>query len=531
MSQAKVDEWLHADKGSPWRRADGGYTPDNPQISREDDAEILSHGRPQSRALDLNLTPPPAIRGAPPMMIPQSHLRTMPDMTKDQGIHPPAARRLQVAAGGGIACRDEGGGSDDPKSPVQPLFPRPSYADGGATDDPEPPDYSDRYNTKLSSPDEKQFQAAHPNPGDSFDYDMRGAWKSGATQAGNGHYPDTFKKPNHPTFSDQSQYHGVDGNVGGSWGGGQNGQPWSYTPSATNLQMHGAQGLQDYFKRTEPDVSLAMPGRSYGGVVRRDVGGGITADPGGGIGGIAPTSQTQNPLVQGQIQRYASLPTEKLMELGARMGGSPQSALIQKLVQQRHIAPQNAPEATAPIPGYAIGGGMMSSSEASPWWTRREASSEDHGFLGGTTGGTADAIKTTAPGGSYVIPAEVIAGLGDGNSLAGARVMDAILGSGPHGTPMPRSSGVSRSVRPPPPFREEAAKGGAISIFPKRESGGATGTKVALSDGEYVVHPKHVKRIGGGDIKRGHRILDAWVMAQHKKHLDKLKKYEGPVKT
>lgn len=37
------------------------YTPDRPQISREDDAEVLSHGRQQSRMLDINMTPPPKI--------------------------------------------------------------------------------------------------------------------------------------------------------------------------------------------------------------------------------------------------------------------------------------------------------------------------------------------------------------------------------------------------------------------------------------------------------------------------------------
>lgn len=262
----------------------------------------------------------------------------------------------------------------------------------------------------------------------------------------------------------------------------------------------------------------------------RDAGGGIAADPGGGIAGIAPTAQNQSPVVQGQIQQYSSLPIEKLMELGARLGGSPQGALIQKLIAQRHVQPQAAPQ--TPTPGYAAGGGMMSSSEASPWWTRREAADESGGFLHGVTPGRADAVNTTAPGGSYIIPADVISGLGEGNSLAGAKVMDAILGSGPRGTPMPRGGGGGPRIRAPAPFHEQAA-GGAVSLFPEKKAAGGVkssgDTPVALSHGEYCVAPHHCLRIGRGDIKRGHAILDKWVIEKRKAIIDKMKKLKPPV--
>lgn len=42
--------------------------------------------------------------------------------------------------------------------------------------------------------------------GDEKDYDLRGAWLSGARPGPNGHFTDQFKKPNHPTFSEESQY-------------------------------------------------------------------------------------------------------------------------------------------------------------------------------------------------------------------------------------------------------------------------------------------------------------------------------------
>lgn len=88
-----------------------------------------------------------------------------------------------------------------------------------------------------------------------FDYDMQGAYLAGAGQAANGHFPDTFKKPNHPTFSNESQYSGVDGNQGGAWDKGPGGK-WIFKASGTNLSHRTPEELQDYFKRVEPDSSV-----------------------------------------------------------------------------------------------------------------------------------------------------------------------------------------------------------------------------------------------------------------------------------
>lgn len=65
------------------------------------------------------------------------------------------------------------------------------------------------FETKLTPDEEEKFQdwKTKNAPKDSgVDYDLRGAFKSGAQPAANGHWPDTFKKPNHPTFSNQSKY-------------------------------------------------------------------------------------------------------------------------------------------------------------------------------------------------------------------------------------------------------------------------------------------------------------------------------------
>jgi hypothetical protein len=133
--------------------------------------------------------------------------------------------------------------------------------------DGDPLDFTDKYNTPLQPDQEAAYQqwvgnqsaATGRNVGnDSYDYDMRGWWQAngGADLAG-GHLTDQFKKPNHPTFSDQSQYSGADGYQGGTWQ--QNGNAWSFTPGKGNL--YSPADLQDYFKRVEPGNTLNLGGQ------------------------------------------------------------------------------------------------------------------------------------------------------------------------------------------------------------------------------------------------------------------------------
>lgn len=124
-----------------------------------------------------------------------------------------------------------------------------------------PADLTEKFNTPLSPEEEKQFQAwakqAHRER-DSFDYDLRGAWKADAKAASNGHLPDTWKKPNHPTFSVESQYSGdKSGVVGGQWI--KKGNKWAFVASDDNLTMFGRSALQAYFRNREPDSELTLP--------------------------------------------------------------------------------------------------------------------------------------------------------------------------------------------------------------------------------------------------------------------------------
>ena len=129
--------------------------------------------------------------------------------------------------------------------------------------------------TQLTPTGEQLYQQSVP-PAASMDYDMRGAW----SQLGGGllppgtHYPDTFKLPNHPTFSAGSRYASPE-QPGGNWapvtGAGQMVQlpdgrqvpmpslQWAFMPSSTNLSRFGQAGMQDYFDRREPTSLLLSP--------------------------------------------------------------------------------------------------------------------------------------------------------------------------------------------------------------------------------------------------------------------------------
>jgi hypothetical protein len=341
--------------------------------------------------------------------------------------------------------------------------------------------------------------------------------------------------------------------------------PWSGSEFSQrhNHSLHGAQATHAahianaMLRRGVPEGEAIATANKWG-LNHRDEGGAVDAGStsGDGIGGIAPSAHSMNPLVANAIQKYAGLPTEKLAELVSRLGPSAQGQIAQRVLQQKRMMPQSQAQAQQqqtpgqqpspgmpPMPGQpsaqllarggattrASGGDMgISPSQGTPWWTRREAG-DASGFLHGTTPGRADSVLTTAPGGAYVLPADVVAGLGEGNSLAGARIADAIFSTGPHGIPQARQREGRGPPRPPAEFREQAKDGGQIKLF-KGGPGGKQGTPVALSHGEYVISKEYCRWLGGGDEKAGHRLLDKWVVEQRKKTIKKTQKLPPPVK-
>ncbi len=120
-------------------------------------------------------------------------------------------------------------------------------------------DYTYQFNTSLTPDEEilfRRWAEQQRRLSDLRDYDLRGAWKARVAQGDNGHLPDTYKKPNHPTFSAESQYSRGD-MVGGRWEEGEGGK-WVFWASPHNVRNYGVDGLQAYFRDNEPDASLIL---------------------------------------------------------------------------------------------------------------------------------------------------------------------------------------------------------------------------------------------------------------------------------
>lgn len=134
-------------------------------------------------------------------------------------------------------------------------------------------EFYNRYNTPLTPEERKglyQFlmdlsmQERRNAYSDLNDYDMAGAYLAGAMEpGGNGHFTDEWKKPNHPTFSQESRYNGVDGYSGGVWAEDGSGET-TFTPSAWNLENMPPEEMQRYFGIAEPDARLVLPGNGGG---------------------------------------------------------------------------------------------------------------------------------------------------------------------------------------------------------------------------------------------------------------------------
>lgn len=175
--------------------------------------------------------------------------------------------------------------------------------------------------------------------------------------------------------------------------------------------------------------------------------------------------------------------------------------------------------------GNSMGGIAGSGSEPFPHFA-------GGGFIHSSVPGRTDRIPMSVASDSYVLPADIISGLGQGSSLAGAAIMNKILSSGPYGTAAAqhRSGGLGAPhVSPPPAFKESDSL-----TLPREDglaNGGSTGkVPVIVAGAEFVVSPEQVRMLGGGDIRKGHRILDRLVANVRAHTIKQLKSMPRPKK-
>ena len=115
--------------------------------------------------------------------------------------------------------------------------------------------------------------------------------------------------------------------------------------------------------------------------------------------------------------------------------------------------------------------------------------------------GRTDHLPMHVPAGSYVIPADVVSGYGEGNTMAGFKRLNMVFGH-KGGAPRGKAEGGAAMAGEPVP--------------------------IVAAGGEYVIHPDAIVHIGGGDINRGHKELDNFVKESRAKTVKTLKKLPGP---
>lgn len=105
--------------------------------------------------------------------------------------------------------------------------------------------------------------------------------------------------------------------------------------------------------------------------------------------------------------------------------------------------------------------------------------------------GRTDHLPINVPSGAYVIPADIISAMGEGNTMAGFQIANKVFGQ-------------------------------------QQTSPDDQPVEIVAAGGEYVISPGNVARVGGGDLDAGHSNLDGFVKSYRSKTIQTLSKLPGP---
>lgn len=265
-----------------------------------------------------------------------------------------------------------------------------------------------------------------------------------------------------------------------------------------------------------PMYQTASPNLNANGFVPTPQGGDYTLDQ--TTGGLSPHTQQ---LLQSFAMRGLSGPPAPAVN--APDNGSAAAALAFRQAQEQ--------AGTAGSSGARRGGRLATggSPPMTPWYTRREATEAVHAPAGlvHTAGpGRTDNVPMSVAAGSHVIPADVVAGLGQGNTLAGAHALGMAMQSGPGGIRLPKGPHTGSIPKPP-----HLAHGGPVyegHAIKVARGGAAHGVKCIVAGGEWILSPDEVQRIEHAG-KKGHEAVDHWILERRKGDVKKLKSLPGPV--
>ena len=112
--------------------------------------------------------------------------------------------------------------------------------------------------------------------------------------------------------------------------------------------------------------------------------------------------------------------------------------------------------------------------------------------------GRTDHLPMHVPSGAYVIPADIISAMGEGNTMSGFSIFNEVMRKYGH---KPQSAPTSTPT---------------------------TGIPIVAAGGEYVIPPEVVIAIGDGEINVGHAELDKFVKKMRARTINTLKNLPGP---
>jgi len=145
--------------------------------------------------------------------------------------------------------------------------------------------FKDKYNTLLSKDEMTKFKkwALEESKRQGRDimmdigaYDVQGFWKSGEwkNKDKGGHGTDKFKKPNHPTFSNESMYSGTDGYEGGIWREDGGFIPSDFSKELYDMEYYNRLFGREpnrpehlYFEYGQPEYAKGKPNMKRGGLL------------------------------------------------------------------------------------------------------------------------------------------------------------------------------------------------------------------------------------------------------------------------
>ena len=146
--------------------------------------------------------------------------------------------------------------------------------------------------------------------------------------------------------------------------------------------------------------------------------------------------------------------------------------------------------------------------------------------------GRTDHLPMHVKSGSYVIPADIISAMGEGNTMAGFKNAKISFVGTPYeqSSPEPYGQGAAPYEQgSPEPYEQGPAPYGAE--LPKKAEGGATSlVPIIAAGGEYVLTPDEVSSIGKGNLDDGHKILDHFVKEMRRDTIRTLQALPGPKK-